>query len=317
MADLPAPGLALAVSDVRGSTLRERLVVRMTTDFPPPPLPCYELRAAGASDIHAVLDLDRAHMKPEVDRLHPGAWDEDGALAIITENTEVKEPLAVLARELKMNCAFASHGFETPGKLKMEGKWTEFGRAYGQWGNAILTKYSIEEAKHFVIEIAEGKAKRNFLRAILRMPDGRRVSAYSVHFAPGRDEEGERRFQALLDGLKGDELATLCLGDFNIGARGKHYKALCALFTDSYAAFRTDRIGSDPYRWRDLDPGHQQAMQLFRWRIDYVFLGGEGLKTRDVGVLDPTFWFLSDHLAYFADVEIPGAGARKSDQGAE
>ena len=83
MADLPAPGLALAVSDVRGSTLRERLVVRMTTDFPPPPLPCYELRAAGASDIHAVLDLDRAHMKPEVDRLHPGAWDEDGALAII------------------------------------------------------------------------------------------------------------------------------------------------------------------------------------------------------------------------------------------
>jgi GNAT superfamily N-acetyltransferase len=54
--------------------------------FPACPVHGYALRHAVEADVDFIFELDRSHMKTEVDRLYPGTWNDEHARSIIVEN---------------------------------------------------------------------------------------------------------------------------------------------------------------------------------------------------------------------------------------
>jgi len=46
----------------------------------------YQLLAAAAHQVRAIVDLDRSHMKDKVEKHCPGSWDEDDACRMVADN---------------------------------------------------------------------------------------------------------------------------------------------------------------------------------------------------------------------------------------
>jgi len=56
--------------------------------LPECPISGYTIRPATEADLNIIVEMDRSHMKAEVEKLYPGGWDEKNARTIVADNLQ-------------------------------------------------------------------------------------------------------------------------------------------------------------------------------------------------------------------------------------
>lgn len=154
----------------------------------------WDKNARGA-DQQQVKDISRLLMKVDPDIV---ALQE---VPLNRYNTEIKDFLEALAREMKMNYAFASHGYNDP---------YEIYPVYGEWGTAILSKYRIVSITNHEVEYVSKWEKRSLLDACLQISPSTKIHAVSLHWLPS-----EQGIPNTTGYLKEINRPFIVMGDFN------------------------------------------------------------------------------------------------------
>lgn len=128
-------------------------------------------------------------------------------VALNRTNTAVKDMLAMLATELKMNYAFGSHGLNDARGIAP---------VKAQWGNAILTRFRIEKIENAENERLSEWERRSIISALIDI-GGKRIIASSLHHIP--TEESDRRAKAYFQesAERFGNAPRIIGGDFNRG----------------------------------------------------------------------------------------------------
>lgn len=140
----------------------------------------YNIQCGFPSDMSPWTQSDvgatREHIKAlaaHIRKLHPDIVCLQ-EVARNRSNTEVKLLLEALAEELQMNYVFGAHGYnDALGVIPV----------VGEWGNAILSRFSIENAENVEIERISVWERRSIVTAIVNN-GGTRFAISSLHFIP-------------------------------------------------------------------------------------------------------------------------------------
>ncbi|MBX9448829.1 MAG: hypothetical protein KL787_03560 [Taibaiella sp.] len=90
-------------------------------------------------------------------------------------NTINKDYIEKLAKHLRMNVAFGAHGYNDA---------TGIYPVYGEWGNAILSKFQILEINNIeIVRISEWE-KRSMLVASIKVNDDLTFALANIHYIP-------------------------------------------------------------------------------------------------------------------------------------
>lgn len=215
-----------------------------------------------------------------------------------------------LARLTAMNYVFGSALDDLPDYPANTGylEWstngaddaTSRGPAHGEYGNALLTRLSIEAPpESFPLPNREKKEQRICLRVVLGEETTGRLVVYVTHL---QHDSADLRVEQLAEILKhaaGEKQGTtvLLMGDFNVDAKQQGNlmeQALREGFHDLPAEFAAGE-GRDPALTFPAD--HPDR------RIDYI-LSNKALKVMKADTIDS---LASDHRPLFVEVELPGA----------
>jgi len=189
------------------------------------------------------------------------------------ERTQKVDEIAEIAKLTKMDYAFAFN-------LRYQG---------GQYGVAILSRYTIRATDHRLYRNTREAERRGFIRAEIRI-GGRPINFVTTHldyqYEDGRVFEAQQLLRALAD-VK-DPL--IVVGDFNEVPTGEAYQLMRQAFDDAWSSTRPD------------DRGFSYPAEKPAKRIDYIF-------TRQLDRIRPRrAWNVdtpaSDHIPVVADLEI-------------
>lgn len=97
-------------------------------------------------------------------------------------NAVIKDFIEQLATRLDMNYAFGAHGYNDP---------TGIYPVHGEWGNAILSKYTITGIENIEVSVVDQWQKRSILSARLKLNDSFSLNAISLHYDNGLGEMNE------------------------------------------------------------------------------------------------------------------------------
>ena len=125
-------------------------------------------------------------------------------------NAVIKNFLEVLAKEMDMNYAFGSHGYNDPYGIYP---------VYGEWGTAILTKYRIINISNIEVEYISKWEKRSMLDACIEINQGNKIHVISLHFLP--IEEGQSNATNYLEQINDPKIV---MGDFNFTGEILNFK---------------------------------------------------------------------------------------------
>jgi endonuclease/exonuclease/phosphatase family metal-dependent hydrolase len=174
-------------------------------------------------------------------------------------------------------------------QIKFLGTHTSMNYAYGksinvlngEYGNAILSKYPIEEYKAFPLpSIGE---QRTVLRSVINV-DGMRVAVYNTHLGLS-EEERKSQLDFIIEMTLKEEHPFILMGDLNSSI--ERLKALTEIMTDS--AENSDLQEQSTY----VDDKLQE-------RIDYIFTSQDiTVEDYDVAIVDA-----SDHYPVVCKVII-------------
>ena len=216
------------------------------------------------------LDLQR--IADVINQEHPdlvGLQEVDRGV----KRTQGVDEIAELARLTRMEYAFAHN-------LDYEG---------GQYGVAILSRLPILKTDHRMY-LNKREAERRGMIRIAVNSGGHDLSFATTHL--DYQYEDGRIFEAgqLVDFLKGQNVPTILVGDFNVEPTGDSYKLVAGYFHDVWLDNKAKERGLSY-------PADRPAK-----RIDYIFY-----KTNS-GVRSRTAWTIntqaSDHIPVVADLEI-------------
>ncbi len=112
--------------------------------------------------------------------------------------TRFKDQIEILSKNLSMHYAYGK----------------SINILNGQYGNAILSRYPIEEYK--VFELPYEKERRTLIRALINV-NGYKLYAYSTHLGLNASER-ERQFEAIKRIIEDSEFDHILMGDFNSSA---------------------------------------------------------------------------------------------------
>ena len=107
----------------------------------------------------------------------------------------------MLAKELDMNFAFGSHGYNDPYGIYP---------VHGEWGTAILTKYKIININNVQVEYISKWEKRSMLDADIEINPAKKIHAISLHYIPIEDG-----IPNTVNYLKQINEPIILMGDFN------------------------------------------------------------------------------------------------------
>lgn len=179
----------------------------------------------------------------------------------------------LIAKALNMNYAYSSHNSSG------YGSW---------WGNAVLSKFKILDAKKIALGGSTGK-NRSMISAI-GLVNNKPVIFASIHTDHRlRDDRSIKKILRYLDSVS--EPAVL-IGDFNMGSQSPQANSL----KDG-----TGILDSAGF------PGYGQ---LGTWaspsgqRIDYVFVQSKYFNVLDAALVSAEHQLASDHLAYYTTLEL-------------
>lgn len=123
-------------------------------------------------------------------------------------NMEVKNLLEELAKELNMNYAFGAHGYNDA---------TGVEPVQGEWGNAVLSRFTIESMENVEVERIDVWQRRSILSVIVKNGT-KRMAVSSLHFIPTENSatQGARYFSNSSSPF--NQIPHIIGGDFNMGA---------------------------------------------------------------------------------------------------
>ncbi len=185
-------------------------------------------------------------------------------------NMEVKNLLEELAKELNMNYAFGAHGYNDA---------TGVEPVQGEWGNAVLSRFTIESMENVEVERIDVWQRRSILSVIVKNGN-KRIAVSSLHFIPTDNSESLAAQHFSNTSSAYNSLPRIIAGDFNMGEVPK-FAALGLSDALALAEPSTDDTAIDKI--------------LFSTTNFILLQAGEHTK----GFGDPTDT-LSDHRAVFA-----------------
>jgi endonuclease/exonuclease/phosphatase family metal-dependent hydrolase len=144
-------------------------------------------------------------------------------------NAVIKRFLEAIAKEMKMNYAFGSHGYNDPYGIYP---------VYGEWGTAILSKFKITNINTVQVEYISTWEKRSLLDATLEIKPNQFIHSISLHYLPS-----DQGIPNTANYLKTISTPLLLLGDFNYTGEISAFKEWGILDVDStYMTMVIDRI---------------------------------------------------------------------------
>jgi endonuclease/exonuclease/phosphatase family metal-dependent hydrolase len=215
-----------------------------------------------------------------------GSWKPDIVLLQEVDKNQLRtgrvDMAAYLGERLRMSSTFGAN---------------LAGRAGGQYGTALLSRYPIVRAENTPLPRLRGDEQRGLLHAVLDV-DGRQMSAYVVHLQHSSTRARMLQINEVRRLVADDELPKVIGGDFNAHPGSSVMAVARTIAADTWPA-----VGSGS--------GLTVPRQVPRGRIDYLL--HTGLVPVDMQVLLPP---LSDHRALWAryglgadgDVCLPSFG---------
>lgn len=177
-------------------------------------------------------------------------------------NAEIGLFLEALASRLDMNYAFGANGYNDPYNIYP---------VYGEWGNAILTKYKIESIHNQEVEYVNKWERRSMIDVLLSVNDSTQVHALSLHHLPS--PEGIPNTSTYIESL---QEPVILMGDFNRVNQ----------------IIKLDNIGLI-----DVDSTYRMH------RIDRILITDNKLKILNIGTI-PDTTRTSDHPANYAVLKL-------------
>lgn len=186
-------------------------------------------------------------------------------------------------------------GMDLATELALRTKMTPvFGAAMpydgGEYGEAILSKYSFESTRNVGLPHSEGREPRTALEARVALPDGTVIALVGTHLDHLRDE-GDRlkQAQAIIDAFATNEVPTILAGDLNAVPESGTLKMLREHWAQT-STMEAEPTSPSSNPKRKID--YVMVAPAERWRIL------ETLVIRDE--------VASDHCAYMATLELLG-----------
>lgn len=166
-----------------------------------------------------------------------------------------------------------------------------FNLAYqgGQYGVAILSRFSIRATEHRLYKNLREAERRGFIRAEVKI-HGRIVNFVTTHLDYQHDDGRLFEAQQMLAALKDVNGPLIVVGDFNDEPTGETYKLMRQQFDDAWIPGRGSGTGF-------TYPTDKPAK-----RIDYIFMrSADPIKSRRAWIVNS---LASDHLPVVADLEL-------------
>ena len=158
----------------------------------------------------------------------------------------------------------------------------------GEYGVAILSKYSFVASRNVGLPHSEGREPRTALEATVRLPSGDMIALVGTHLDHLRDE-GERLMQAraIVEAFAGNTVPTILAGDLNAEPDSETLSILREHWTAAH--------GDSP------EPTHPSKDP--KRKIDYVMFAPEE-RWRVVELRVIVDDVASDHCAVVAELEL-------------
>jgi endonuclease/exonuclease/phosphatase family metal-dependent hydrolase len=186
--------------------------------------------------------------------------------------------VSLIANALNMNYAYSSHNPQGSSP-------SSYG---GWWGNAVLSKFKLVESKRIAIGGSGGR-NRSMVSAI-GLVNGMPIAFMSIHTDHRLSDN--RSIKKILNHMDSLALPAILIGDFNMSPH---------TLRGYIVAAETDLIDSAG------SPGYGE---MGTWgspsgrRIDYVFVQSKYFKVLDAALVSAEHQHASDHIAYYATVEL-------------
>lgn len=147
-------------------------------------------------------------------------------------NVEIEHFIEALADSMNMNFAYGGHG-----KNDVTGMWP----VQGVWGNAILTRFPVEEIENIEVYRRNKYDRRSVIRAKIKCNEERSINVYCLHHWQKQREEMEKTRNF----TDGSELPLILGGDFNRFYGNSDYQVI-SHFQDIFGSANSgiDRIYS-------------------------------------------------------------------------
>ena len=209
-----------------------------------------------------------------------------------------KDQAQKLAESLNMNYIYRRHGSHPAAK------W---------WGIAILSKHRIIDAENYGI-IGRG-SNRKFERILLKCTieiKGRKITVFNTHVSHLSDQKTQ--INNILKRIKDSQNPVIVMGDSNIVPESPTIKPLKVNLIDAcekVISENADFIKINGTLHPDLVRERGAEAKNFwktsyedHFRIDYIFCEPKSIRVVDVGLTDKEYWDASDHIGYFARLEL-------------
>lgn len=160
---------------------------------------------------------------------------------------------------------------------------------YNPYGNAILSRFPIIEAKVFRIpDVIEDNGKyrepRTVTRAVIELTDMSRIAVYTSHFGLSEPEQ-EHAVSTVIELLKSEALPYVLMGDFNMTPDNPLIHKL------SEVAYGAEDLLRDAKTFTSHAPEK---------KIDYIYTSNR-VTVKDANVIEIV---ASDHFPLCEDIEI-------------
>ena len=168
------------------------------------------------------------------------------------------------------------------------------------WGLAILSKFEISEVSTKMIHRGDDPRVGQVCKIDIF---GKPVTVVNVHFSYTElnYKKYERQVSETLKLLHSIQEPFVLMGDFNLGEAEKPIRPIKNRLIDTCRAVDTQNSR------HALKYGTYLSGQGMR--IDYIFVEPRSFKVVDAGVVPVKHWVASDHIAYFAEIELKDFGA--------
>jgi endonuclease/exonuclease/phosphatase family metal-dependent hydrolase len=229
-------------------------------------------------NIHVGVGMDKKLDLPRIagviNAQHPDLVGLQEVDRGVTRTQRIDE-IAELAKLTRMDYAFAFN-------LHYQG---------GQYGVAILTRFTIRATDHRLYQNTREAERRGFIRAEVFV-HGSILNFVTTHL-DYQNEDG-RLFEAqqLLSALKDVKGPLIVVGDFNEGPSGPAYQLMRYQFGDSWIESR------------GTDQGFSYPTDKPSKRIDYIFFRpADRVRIKRAWTVNTE---ASDHIPVVADLEVRG-----------
>jgi endonuclease/exonuclease/phosphatase family metal-dependent hydrolase len=179
------------------------------------------------------------------------------------------------------------------------------------FGVAILSKHRIKTSKNYIIAGWGTAQERTLLECTIDVK-GREVTIFAAHIH--HKVNREKQFKKILKQISKSNNPVILMGDLNTVPESPEIQPLKESLSDTCEAVTNEN--SDFVKTNGTaHPKMIQAMgrliqKLFKtpyhdhFRVDYVFCDKQSFRVIDVGLTNKQYWNASDHLAYFARLEL-------------